>query len=314
MRIIRTSGQSMKDFFISYNREDKKKAEWIAWILEKDNKYSVEIQAWDFKPGENFVLKMDNALKNCKKTIGVLSDAYLASLYTQIEWTSVFADDPTGANGNLILVRVSECKPSGLLKANIYIDLVELDEEKAKKTLLSEIAGNRRKPLEQPPWGEEQQSDKYQKDTLQLDIKDILGLLQTTKVTFNAQAKVRNNLYQKVRSRLNVPRLQYEEFFRKYYYEMNEEEKVIHKTIRGFTENILFEYNSKILKLINKNKSLLEPNSITQLRNHLVIWLSKYNSIFKDDESMCLIYAGVAEKVPFPPDRILKEDLEKLLK
>jgi hypothetical protein len=47
----------MKDFFISYNKADRSWAEWIAWQLE-EAKYSVVVQAWDFRPGSNFVLEM----------------------------------------------------------------------------------------------------------------------------------------------------------------------------------------------------------------------------------------------------------------
>lgn len=52
----------MKDFFISYNHADRAWAEWIAWQLEQVG-FSVEIQAWDFRPGSNFVLEMDRATK-----------------------------------------------------------------------------------------------------------------------------------------------------------------------------------------------------------------------------------------------------------
>lgn len=47
----------MKDFFISYTGNDRPWAEWIAWVLEEAG-YSVVIQAWDFRPGGNFVLDM----------------------------------------------------------------------------------------------------------------------------------------------------------------------------------------------------------------------------------------------------------------
>ena len=47
----------MKDFFISYTKTDKAWAEWIAWTLEAAG-YSTVIQAWDFRPGSNFVLEM----------------------------------------------------------------------------------------------------------------------------------------------------------------------------------------------------------------------------------------------------------------
>jgi TIR domain len=52
--------QSAKDFFISYNGADKAWAEWIAWQLEEKG-FSTILQAWDFRPGANFVLKMQEA-------------------------------------------------------------------------------------------------------------------------------------------------------------------------------------------------------------------------------------------------------------
>ncbi len=52
-----TRGDLLKSFFISYNRSDKTWAEWIAYTLEEAG-YSVVIQAWDFRPGGNFVLEM----------------------------------------------------------------------------------------------------------------------------------------------------------------------------------------------------------------------------------------------------------------
>jgi TIR domain-containing protein len=38
------------DFFISYNRQDRIWAEWIAWTLEKAG-FTTILQAWDFRPG-----------------------------------------------------------------------------------------------------------------------------------------------------------------------------------------------------------------------------------------------------------------------
>jgi hypothetical protein len=46
-----------KDFFVSYNRADRAWAEWIAWQLEAAG-YTTVLQAWDFRPGVNFALKM----------------------------------------------------------------------------------------------------------------------------------------------------------------------------------------------------------------------------------------------------------------
>ncbi len=81
------------DFFISYTHVDQSWAEWIAWNLE-EARYSVILQAWDFPPGSNFVLDMDQATRDAKRTIAVLSPDYFASGFTPSEWAAAFRRDP----------------------------------------------------------------------------------------------------------------------------------------------------------------------------------------------------------------------------
>jgi hypothetical protein len=83
------SEQGRKDFFISYTGKDRAWAEWIALQLE-DAGYTTIIQAWDFRPGSNFVAEMDDATKRADRTIPVLSSAYLASDYAFTEWAAAF--------------------------------------------------------------------------------------------------------------------------------------------------------------------------------------------------------------------------------
>jgi TIR domain-containing protein/NB-ARC domain-containing protein len=139
----------MKDFFISYNKADRKWAEWIAWQLEEAS-YTTIIQAWDFKAGGNFILAMDQATKEAERTVAVLSEDYLKSLYTQPEWADAFRRDPTSEQGLLMPVRVQECTLSGLLAAVVYIDLVGLDEETAQEALLEQARPGRGKPKTVP--------------------------------------------------------------------------------------------------------------------------------------------------------------------
>jgi len=135
----------MKDFFISYNSSDRSWAEWIAWQLE-EAEYTTVLQAWDFRPGSNFVLAMQRAAAEAERTIAVLSPDYLTALYPQPEWGAAFAQDPTGQHGTLLPVRVRECDLRGLLPQIIYIDLVELDEVTAKEALLVGVRRGRAKP------------------------------------------------------------------------------------------------------------------------------------------------------------------------
>ncbi|HRL78615.1 MAG TPA: SUMF1/EgtB/PvdO family nonheme iron enzyme, partial [Candidatus Accumulibacter phosphatis] len=138
-----------RDFFVSYNGNDRDWAEWIAWQLE-DAGYSTIIQAWDFQAGGNFVLEMDRAARTSRRTIAVLSPDYLAARFTAAEWAEAFARDPTGSGGVLLPVRVRDCDPAGMLRAIVYVDLLGLDEPAARDTLLAGIGGGRRKPSRSP--------------------------------------------------------------------------------------------------------------------------------------------------------------------
>jgi hypothetical protein len=130
---------SKKDFFISYNKADREWAEWIAQQLEQIGKYSVVIQAWDFRPGGNFVLDMQRALVSCNRMVAVLSPDYFTSVFTAPEWAAAFGDDSSGLRHKLVPVRVRECKPEGLLANIVYIDLLSLNEVDAGKTLLAGV-------------------------------------------------------------------------------------------------------------------------------------------------------------------------------
>jgi len=139
----------LKAFFISYNQADRAWAEWIAWTLEEAG-YTTVIQAWDFRPGCSFVLEMQKAAVETRCTIAVLSTSYLSSLYTQPEWAAAFVNDPTGHDRRLIPVRVQECQVDGLLKAIVWIDLIDLIEEQASQTLLTGVVDGRIKPMKPP--------------------------------------------------------------------------------------------------------------------------------------------------------------------
>jgi tetratricopeptide (TPR) repeat protein len=148
----------MKDFFVSYNGKDRAWAEWIAWELEEAG-YSVVIQAWDFRPGGNFVLEMQKASSEAERTVAVLSPNYLSAQFTQPEWAAAFAQDPTGEKGILLPVRILPCKLQGLLPSIIYIDLVEKNEEEARNAVLAGVKRERAKPTEKPKFPSKMQHE-----------------------------------------------------------------------------------------------------------------------------------------------------------
>ena len=139
----------MVHFFISYNHADTAWAEWLAWQLESAG-YTTVLQAWDFRPGANFVLEMQRATTEAERTIAVFSPDFLQSLYTAPEWASAFAEDPSSLKRTLVPVRVRPCQLGGLLAQLVRIDLVGLDEAAAAAELLEGIHTGRAKPSSPP--------------------------------------------------------------------------------------------------------------------------------------------------------------------
>jgi tetratricopeptide (TPR) repeat protein len=139
----------MKDLLVSFNSADRAWADWIAWTLEEAG-YRVVYQPWDSRPGGNFVLEMQKAASETRKTVIVLTDNYLKADYTQPEWAAAFVQDPRGDHRALIPLRVAPCSPTGLLKPLIYADLVGLPAGAAKAAVLNAVSDDRPKPA-QPP-------------------------------------------------------------------------------------------------------------------------------------------------------------------
>ncbi len=128
----------MEKIFISYTGADTNFATWVAGILERNN-YDVTIQAWDFRPGDNFIKKIDSGLKECKKMIIILSNNYLKSEWCKAEWTSKIAEQIENQERIIIPIRIEPVELKGLLKPLVYIDVVDKDETTAKRLILDGI-------------------------------------------------------------------------------------------------------------------------------------------------------------------------------
>ena len=139
----------MTNFFISYNQADRAWAEWIAWQLEEAG-YTTILEAWDFRPSENFPIKINEAIRESERLVAVLSPDYVTSNFAAAEWAAAFARDPKGEKGILLPVRVRECDLKGLFDGIIHVDLVGKDEAEAGKALLAGILRGRAKPLTKP--------------------------------------------------------------------------------------------------------------------------------------------------------------------
>lgn len=128
----------MRDFFISYATPDMGWADWIAWELEGAG-YEVIMARTDFAPGTNFVQGMQNAVKECRRLLLILSHAASQSKFVNAEWSAYFRMDPDGDGRRLVPVRIDDCEPEGLLAQIVYVDLHQTTEATARDRLLEGV-------------------------------------------------------------------------------------------------------------------------------------------------------------------------------
>jgi hypothetical protein len=147
---MNVSPEGAVDFFISYTEADRDWAEWVAWQLEEAG-YSTVLQAWDFRPGANFVAEMQDAVA-AQRTLVRLSPDYMQSAFGFAEWAAAFAKDPRGRARHLVPVRVAECDAAGLLAQIVWIDLVGLDDKDARRRVLDGLDADRAKPSSPPEY------------------------------------------------------------------------------------------------------------------------------------------------------------------
>ena len=145
----KATGRTMTTFFISYTGVDSGWAEWIAYALEEEG-FKTIFQGWDFRPGSNFVIEMQNAMTDAERTIMVLSPDYLNSAFAAPEWAGAFAEDPKGLKRKLVPVMVRDCQPQGLLGPIVHISLAGLEEAAGRDRLLAGVNATRAKPSSPP--------------------------------------------------------------------------------------------------------------------------------------------------------------------
>ncbi|WP_229816370.1 FxSxx-COOH system tetratricopeptide repeat protein, partial [Streptomyces lucensis] len=121
--------------FVSHAGADLAWAEWVAWQL-KDAGYEVELDAWHWGAGENFVLNMDRALA-AGPMVALFSAAYFdPGRWTGEEWAAKLA-----GRGKVIPLRIEECVAPPMLRGLIAPALFGQGEEEARKVLLGAVAG-----------------------------------------------------------------------------------------------------------------------------------------------------------------------------
>src|SRR3954451_15557886 len=115
------------DFFISHAGRDTGWAEWLTWQLQQAG-YTVELDVWDWAPGEDFVARMSAALESADRLLAVCTQAYFASTYGGAELRAAFAQQ---AVWRIVPVLVEPVTLPALYASLVHVDLTGLDEAAA---------------------------------------------------------------------------------------------------------------------------------------------------------------------------------------
>jgi hypothetical protein len=139
------------DFFISHAGRDTTWAEWLGWQLEQAG-YTVELDVWDWAPGEDFVARMQQALQRADRLLAVCTSAYFTSVFGGAELRAAFAGS-AAEPGRIVPVLVEPVTVPALFAPLIRVDLTGLDEAAAAALLGERLAGGR--PTHPPPFPRE---------------------------------------------------------------------------------------------------------------------------------------------------------------
>ncbi|MDA1049599.1 MAG: toll/interleukin-1 receptor domain-containing protein [Planctomycetota bacterium] len=296
--------------FVSYGHRDMTLMDWLErlklYLAPLRQKGVVDI--WDdssIKPGSLWRMEIAQALDRANSSILLVGSAFLASdfIATNELPTLLGAAKTRGVSIYPVVVGYCAYKQSVLEQYQAFNDpdapLEALPTAEQNKTLNDvsiavdedlRHAAAAALPAPVP-----------MADTKQALVK-IAEELDKTRTAFSAQCRRRNLLVRTIRQRLSVAdKLQYENFFFRYYSELNREELFQFEQIRAITEGSLHDGNEAILGLIENNPQVLEAvPSLADLRQHIVFWLNKYDKVFVKRQEMCLLYTGVEDRVPFP--------------
>lgn len=125
--------------FVSYARPDEEWAVWLGSILKLLN-FNVELDIWSWSVGDDFTVRMNQALDSADILIAILSEAYFdPGRYSSLEVNAAQAMLVT-ANKRLVLVSIDETPVPPLLRSRIPIRLSDVSPEKATRLLVDAMA------------------------------------------------------------------------------------------------------------------------------------------------------------------------------
>jgi hypothetical protein len=125
MNMTKIDNTYQYDAFISYSHHDKK---WVRdWLLPQLEARGLQvcIDFRDFEPGLPILVNMENAVERSRKTLIVLTPAWVKSEWATFEGLLIQTDDPAGRRARLIPLRLKSCKQPRRIAMLTYVDFTQ---------------------------------------------------------------------------------------------------------------------------------------------------------------------------------------------
>jgi hypothetical protein len=301
----------LKDWlFIGYSRADVANVDWIGRLRMylEPRRNARFTDAWDvsrLQPGDQWIDEIREILATAKAAVLIVGPAFLASDFVmRHEVTDSLA---TACDKGLRVFPLItgfcgyEATDLGRYQAfNDHFKPLEALSHSAQNQVLNELCVSLNKALR----AFTEPAEPGQKD-IRLSLREAVlvlkDLLDTSHEAFLDQCLLRDALVRAIQERLDVGgELEYEKFFSRYFHYLTTAEKPLFERIRAITD-VLHARNQEIVHTMDANPQLLDTFPVlTDLRQHLVFWLNKFDLIFAHNKAMCVLYTGVKDAVPFP--------------
>lgn len=298
-----------KNLFISYSHSDNNEHQWLERLkgFLDALQEQLPLKIWEdtqIPYGSDWFKQIEEALDQSAAAILLVGQGFLASKFiADNELPKMILPGKQG-NIRLYILYTGWCpwQFSALAKYQAFNNpdqpLESLDKPTQNKWL-NDLCVAIKKDLESASII---QSTPTPVNELHINMQTIKNHLEETQAAFHVQIRRLRNLTKTIKMRLEVSEdLEYEQFFIRYYDQMNTAEHFEFDQIRALTEGILFESNNAIFQIITQHPTLRDELPILgALKTHLIIWLNKYKRVFSSNSKMAVCFTGVEDGVPFP--------------
>jgi len=144
--LLKTESEYKYDVFISYNKVDLEFVRKLVRRIEREhikgNLIKVFFDEWDVEPGENILLKIEDAEPSSRFILLVMSPEWFKSNWTTLERVIPVYEDPAGLKGRIIPIMRRRCEPPPSIRILKWLDFTtDSNFEREARKLVARIKG-----------------------------------------------------------------------------------------------------------------------------------------------------------------------------